>query len=500
MKRIRILSLFLALVTVIACFAACGGTTDETKAPDTNPSTDDYVDNGSMTDTANRQNVKDSVPTTLNFSSQSDNEVVFFVRGDESFKNEMDVDKTTNDTLTDQIFYRNSSVEQRLGVEITQIEQTWGNAWNASLRNAVLTKTGDYDAAAIYASQSSALATEGLYYNVLDLPYIELSKPWWNKSIINETELFNTVYFLAGDIALSQISWGVTLFYNKNLFDEFYATKNEDIYEIVRTGKWTVDKMYEYTSGVWVDTNSDGVINEGDTIGFQYPNAVGDGSMDAWLAAMDISITTMVDGYPELSFYNEHTVEAHEKLRTLHLSNPGTLVGGGNTPTEMFIAGKQLFTRQFISSGQSFRNMSDDYGVVPLPKYDEEQENYGTHAANIASLVVVLSTVTDVDKVGATLELMAAESYKQVTPAFFDTVLKGKYSDAPQDAEMYDTIINSLTYNFGFCYSTVSIGGVGSLFRVLSDDLSQKYEANKLMYQTNLDDLVDKLDEISFMQ
>ena len=500
MNKVRILSLLLALLMALACFTACGGdTADTTKAPETNGP--EFVDDGSLTNTENRQSVKDSVPTSLDFTGKK---MVFFVRDNEDFKTEMDVEKTTNDTVSDAVFYRNATVEDRLGVEITQVLQSGGMStitnWNNTLRNAVLTKSGDYDAAAIYASQSSALALEGIYYNVLDLPHIDLSKPWWNKSIINETELFDTVYFLAGDIAISQISWGVTLFYNKNLFAEFFSTQNENIYDIVRNGEWTVDKMYEYTSNVWVDKNSDGAVNSGDTYGFQYANDIGDGAMDAWIPAMGIDITTMIDGYPELTFYDEHTVEAFEALRKLHLENPGTLVGGGNTPTGDFIAGNQLFTRQFLNSGKVLRSMSDDYGVVPLPKYDKEQEEYRTVAANIASLVTVLSTVEDVDKVGATLELMAAESYKQVTPAFFDTVLKGKYSDSPDDADMYDRILNSFTYNFGFCFSTISLDGIGSLFRVLSDDLSQQYESNKIRYQTSLDTLVDKLDEISFMQ
>ena len=496
MKNVRILSLLLAVLTVVTCFVACGGGEDTPP-----PSTTGVINNtpdvgGSLTNTENRQNVKDNVPTTLDFTGK---EMVFFVRQDNNFEYEMDVEKTTNDTLADAVFYRNATVEDRLGVEIKQIAQAWGTtSWNNTLRNSVLTKSGDYDAAAIYASQSSALATEGIYYNVLDLPHMDLSKPWWNKSIIEETELFSTVYFLAGDIANSQISWGVTLFFNKNLFDEFYSTQNINIYDEVRNGKWTVDRMYELTSGIWVDNNSDGTLNVGDTYGFQFANSVGDGAADAWVTAMGIDITTMVDGYPELTFYSEHAVEAFEKLKKLHLENPGTLVGNGNTPTEDFIAGNQLFTRQFISSGSTLRSMRDDYGVLPLPKFNEEQENYRTIAANIASFVVVLSTVTETEKVGATLELMAAEGYKQVSPAFFDTVLKGKYSDSPDDAEMYDKILNSFTYNFGFCYSTVSLNGIGSLFRVLSSDLSQQYESNKIKYQTSLDDLVDKLDEISF--
>jgi len=142
--------------------------------------------------------------------------------------------------------------------------------------------------------------------------------------------------------------------------------------------------------------------------------------------------------------------------------------------------------------------MTDEYGVLPLPKYDKAQEDYRTLAANISSLVVVLSSATDLDMIGATLELMAAESYKQVVPAYYDTVLKGKYSDAPEDAAMYDLIVNSLTYNFGFCFSTHSLEGIGSLFRVLDADIAQKYDANKVKYQTGLDELIDKLDDAAF--
>ena len=143
--------------------------------------------------------------------------------------------------------------------------------------------------------------------------------------------------------------------------------------------------------------------------------------------------------------------------------------------------------------------MQDDYGVLPLPKFDAEQPNYHTTFDNTASLIVVLSTCTATDKVGATLELMAAEAYKQVTPAYFEICLQGKYSDEPQDAEMYDRIINSFVYSFGFCYSTKSLEGIGSLFRDLDADLAQKYEANKVKYETALEELIDKLDEISFM-
>ena len=62
-----------------------------------------------------------------------------------------------------------------------------------------------------------------------------------------------------------------------------------------------------------------------------------------------------------------------------------------------------------------------------------------------------------------------------------------------------DRIINSFVYSFGFCYSTKSLNGIGSLFRNLNNDLAQTYASNEIRYETALEELIDKLDEISFI-
>ena len=485
---LKILCLVLSLLMLVACFAACGDS-EETTLPKASGTEDE----------SGRNAIKDTVPTDLNFNGDT---VTFFTRDDsDEYKHEMDVDKTTNDTLYDAIYYRNTMVEDRLGVTITQISQTFDFAgqWNSTLRNAVLTKSGDFDAAAIYASQGSPLAVEGLYYNVLDIPHINLNQPWWNHTIVEELTLFDTLYYLGGDIAITEVMKGICLFYNKNLFNEMYGTQNINLYELVNQGKWTIDYLSELVSNAWIDENSDGVISDGDTIGFASgPNNASMSSMDAWIPAMGIKLTTIVDGYPELTFYNEHTVAAFEKVKDLHLNNSGILYADDRTQTT-FVGGKELFTRDHLGNGAFLRNMQDDYGVVPLPKFDEEQDDYYTTFANTASLIVVLSTCQETEKVGATLELMAAESYKQVTPAYYGICLQGKYSDAPEDAEMYDRILNSFVFNFGYCYSTKSLEGIGSLFRKPTGDIAQTYESNKIKYETALEELINKLDDISFM-
>ncbi len=499
----KILALILVSLMLVATFVACGDQPEVTQGNNETNAPDETGNEGEV-DINNRDSVKDTVPTDLRFDGET---VTFFVRNNkELWSYEMDVDTILNDTLYDAIYYRNKTVEERLGVTITTIQQagtyTERAAWNDTLRTAVNTKLSDFDAAAIYMSTGSVLAVEGVYYNVIDFPYLNLEKPWWNQNIQKELTLFNTLYYLAGDIAITQIAGGNCMFYNKDLFDKYYGAKGVDLYAEVNDMQWTIDRLYELSSTVHEDLNGDGVVSDGDIVGYG-DSAVdnkNDGSRDSWVAAMGINITTMVNGQPELSFYSARTVEAFEKVRNLLAQNPGALAMSGAT-TSTFENGYVIFVRGELNKGSQLREMKDRYGVLPLPMFEENQDGgYRTVCTNNASLITVLSSLAADRKelVGATLELMAAESYKQVTPAYYEIALKSKYSEDPADAQMYDIILDSFAFSFGYCYSTESLKSVGGLFRDLSADLAERWDQNDEVYEEKLQQLIDGLDEAAF--
>lgn len=504
----KILALILACLLLITMFVACGGETEteskdvgkETNAPSVTP--------GGETETDPR-NVADDVPDDLRFDGET---VTFFTRNDlEHWKYEMDVDEIMNDTLYDAIYYRNKTVEEQLGITITTLQQPGNYAnrstWNDTLRTAVNTQTGDFDAAAIYLSQGSPLALENMYYNVIDFPHINLEKPWWNQNIQDELTLFGTLYYLAGDIAVTEMTETFTLMYNKNLYDKYFGNTGVSLYDVVEDKKWTIDYMYSLVENVHEDLNGDGLVSDGDIVGFAaYDPAQQDSFNDGWIAACGINITTMVYGVPELSFYSERTVRAYETLKGLLVTCPGTLAMAGPQVT-LFQDGMLLFARGNLNSGAGLREMKDAYGMLPLPMLEENQEGgYATTVGNVASLITILSSVPDNRKelVGATLELMAAESYRQVTPAYFEIALKTKYSESPEDAEMYDLILKTVRFSFGYCYSTESIKGggnqnpIGTLFRVMTHDLAAIYDENDEAYYENLQKLIEGLDEAAF--
>ncbi len=488
---IKALALVLALLTVLSCFAACGGNGDDTTLPQAsgeNTNVDKY----------GRDYIADSIPADLRFDGET---VTFFTRSDNAYHAiEMDTDNTINDTVNDAIFYRNATVEQRLGITIDQISQpgSWGahTEWLQALRNTVLTKTGDYDCAAIYASQGSALATEGIYYNVKNIEHLDLKKPWWNQTLLDELEIFDTIYFLGGDIAISQITRAGLTVYNKRLFNEYF--KELSVYELVDNYDWTIDKLYELSSQVWVDENGSGVADDGDLVGFL--DYGGDGWLDIWIAALGVNITEKdSEGYPYIAIYNERSVDAFEKLQRLNYDNPGAIPTAIPRVDTTFNKGNVLFASSYLEACEEYRNMTDSYGALPMPMYDKEQGHYASYPQNGCSLITVLSTCQNTELIGATLELMAAESYRQVIPEYYQVCLQGKYSADADDARMYDKITQGIKLDFGFIYATASIASVNALFRDLDGDIAQSYQSNKVKYETALEDLITALDDISFM-
>ena len=160
-----------------------------------------------------------------------------------------------------------------------------------------------------------------------------------------------------------------------------------------------------------------------------------------------------------------------------------------------------MFSNFVFKWGAGYRESTVNYGVLPIPKYNEEQADYRTTFVNTASSIALCSNLSDDRAImlSAIIEVLSAESYKQVTPAYYGTVLQGHYSKDVADAEMYDLIIGSTYFTFGYAYSTNSLGGVGMIFRRLDDsfDIQSTIDSNKEVWEQKLADLLVALEAAS---
>ena len=73
------------------------------------------------------------------------------------------------------------------------------------------------------------------------------------------------------------------------------------------------------------------------------------------------------------------------------------------------------------------RDLEFDYGIVPFPKYDENQPEYISYVTDQMQPISIPVTVSDTELVGAVLENMAAESYMRVRENYFQNLVESKY-------------------------------------------------------------------------
>ena len=212
-------------------------------------------------------------------------------------------------------------------------------------------------------------------------------------------------------------------------------------------------------------------------------------------------------GIPEFNFKDDRSIDFTNKLYSLYYENEGcvnALYRGQENKTS-FVDSTLMFemNRLWRSLSDEIREMKDDFGIIPYPKLNEDQEEYVTllHNATVATCIPVS---TDIDRaneeISAVIEALASESYRRVAVAFYETALKTAYNRDDQSAQMidiitgqHDTIKSTLTKNFAYEY-TQSLGSIGSIFNTLmangNTNFASQYDSMIGAANTGMKDLI----------
>jgi hypothetical protein len=151
----------------------------------------------------------------------------------------------------------------------------------------------------------------------------------------------------------------------------------------------------------------------------------------------------------------------------------------------------------------SIRGMEQQFGVVPMPKFDEVQTEYRTLLHDQFTVFSVLTTVEKeegrLDEVGAVLEAMSSESYKTVRPAYYETTLRTKIAQDPQSAEMFDIIIDNIYIDAGIIY-TIQLSTFHNYFREIigskENTVVSKYKSVTKQAERALTSMTKRFDRI----
>ena len=368
--------------------------------------------------------------------------------------------------LNDAVYSRNLSISEKYGVTVVDIPGNY-NDLQGQARKAIAAGDDMYD---MLCFQPTSLIADGYLVNLFEIPYLNLEQPYYDQNCVESFAIGGKLFCVTGDMLTmdNNATWCVQ--FNKKIVEDFNfgETYGKSMYDLVNDGQWTLDVLYDTIKIVTEDLNGDGVMKElVDRWGMQtegynfYSMLVGAGERIA---------VTDSDGYPVITLDGERIVSALEKIveiqrDKLHVLDAGMPQGYADVWGEVmdtnFQQGLVLYNMAGLNRVTLFRSMEVDFGILPIPKYDDAQVGYFNPVSlGCANFITIPMTSTDLERTGIIIEALSCESKYTLLPAYYDITLKTKASRDEESSAMLDLIFATTVFDIGAFFNWGNAQGI----------------------------------------
>jgi hypothetical protein len=506
----RMLAILLAMLMIVGAFAmtACGDEVDEEQGdPSGEPGGEenqtpdeeeeerlplDYLPTttyGGATINVMEWSVSDSVP------GSADNWVPW---------EEIDVDEGDGDPINNAIYDRNGYVEELYDVVITKeyVSLNGTPQYVTHFRNNESTGDQAYQMITCRTNNIASFCLEGLMTDMNTLENLHTDMPWWSQDSVRSYTMGDALFFAAPEMLLRDKGATAAVFYNQKVASDHEIN---DLYELAQNGEWTMDIMIEYAEDVTADMDGDDLVSSAEDMyglgggGRDIPYFLFAGSGNKFAQIDD-------DGYLELLYGDEESITIWQDLLDYVMysdfyygtNSDKTLLPEGFKPFE---SDKIFIMMGMVKTVNDLRNMESDYGVLPVPKYDEYQENYSSlvwvHHDSV--LGIPGSCANTADMISVVLEHMSYISYYDVYPIFYDTIILGKSARDQQSKEMLELIFRTRSFDPGIYWLETSMHASNSFLTLVetnTTNISSLWAGMQSKVETAVEEFNEKIDEL----
>ena len=445
----KTLTLLLALLMLVPSLASCSETTVEEKP----------ADEGLAPAAVEEAETVETEPETTKVSDdledvKFDGRIYTVLYRDEAeHLREIDADELTGDIINDAIFTRTQEIEERFGMELARLPVSEGNL-NNTFTNSVSAGDRSFDIAFQHMILTASLAAGGVTMNWYDMPHLNFEKPWWTSSV-KELTVNDIMYVTASDYCLNTFEMAWCLIFNKQMMENLGISTTP--YDLVQENSWTLDAYYAMVQNVSNDSNGDGEMTDADTYGINSYGSPWLASISNYWWACGETISRFDDnGMPYFAMDSEKTQIVFEKMYALLVDDNISYWDQTQGKNMIFWQDQALFASMMIRDVEVNRDKDLGYGLVPYPKYDEQQEQYLNLVDGHASVMALPVTLSEEDRdfVGTMIEAFSAATFNDILPAYYNTAMQTKFAQDETMPLMLDLIREGRVFNFGYVYDT----------------------------------------------
>ena len=405
------------------------------------------------------------------------------------------------DVVNDAVKTRDSKLEEKLNINIEYVEKGVGEILEFA-RQSIDAGADDFDLISAKISDAASLAQDNKLYNLYDYSNIlNLNEKWWNQSANEQLSIDNRLYFTINNLTLVDKNSTWVVFFTKSMLDAYPGLTEgyeNGLYDMVKQGDWTIEKMDEMVKTVSGDVNGDGEYTEVDRyghVGEQFNLGalmIGCGSRVSKKDADDIpqyvwldSVDSLVDSY---SYVNEIVMDTNYSMlsgRLTGLIDGDVWVDGFGS---MMNDDRVLFNVTGMNRCRLYRGLECSFGIVPVPKANKSQtEYYSPMSMGFANTVAIPVSVTDPERSATVLEAMTCLADQTTYTAYLDKAVAYKYLQADKDSlEMLDIIFANRIFDsvdvYGMGDGTYAMFGKNPQPSKVASNIKalQKYTQNKM--------------------
>ncbi len=410
------------------------------------------------------------------------------------------------DVVNEAIFKRNSDVENTLNIVIDNAVVSGsvfsGGVGTTTLRQDYAAGESQYDLCGISTWHATACATSGYLLDLNEVPYIDLSRSWWDQRANIDLGIQGKMFFSNGDIGITDNLATHCVLFSKAIAEEKNIT---DIYDLVLENKWTWDKFEEYVHLVSEDLNGDDVMTEMDRFGLLCWNDAFQASFGGARSKLggiseetgDFILTMYSDRNSALAtricnlcFDSRYAINTTATLYSSKVSAVGGMMG-------MFTNGQGLFATTIFRNVPQLRDMEMDFGIIPYPMYDNVQGEYGGYvSATYSNMYSVELHNEDLERTGAITEYIAYTSKNYVTPAYYEQTLKGRDARDEESIKCLEIIFANRSFDPGVFYEVGSLTGtLTNMMKSLTNNFDRIYNSARRMSENKINEINNKFKE-----
>ena len=368
-------------------------------------------------------------------------------------------DSGESEPVNEAVVERNYFIEEKYDVIITPViknpSEIVPNLETSIMGNSSYT----YDIVMPMMSNAMQAAARGFLVEWDRIPYVDQNKSYWMTHIFETTSLGGYHFFAPGDTNLSAYNTAQVAFFNKEMHKDLGL---DNIYDLVKQDQWTVEKMMEMCAVAGTDVTGDGTGTLDDIYGVISATMI-------WQPLFYNSgikiITKDQNDLPSLSGFSDNSAQLYDVIEDIveltNTHNAGGVTNAlGLSGNEKFTSDGALFWIECIYGQFKVKDMESDYGIVPVPVWNEGDEYYTNIHTNFSSVTCVPTNVMSLEFSGALAEDMAYYSQQMVIPVYYEQTIRLRGVRDDESYEMLDYIYDNVSTDLALVFSGMTIDSV----------------------------------------